>query len=76
MRMRLPTGLPVTIFRSSGRAEVDEVVGRIVRLNARYAAFSVNVAAHYDVIELRRVWRFAGVLCMIDEMRRACHSAV
>jgi hypothetical protein len=28
-----------------------------------------NVAAHYGVIELRRVWRFAGVLKLMEEMR-------
>jgi TonB family protein len=35
----------VTIVRSSGRADLDEAVRRIVRLNARYAAFPANVAA-------------------------------
>jgi TonB family protein len=49
----------VTILRSSGRADIDEIVRRIVRLNARYAAFPPNVAANYDVIELRRIWTFA-----------------
>jgi multidrug efflux pump subunit AcrA (membrane-fusion protein) len=59
----------VTILRSSGRADIDEVVRRIVHLNARYAAFPPNVAAHYDVVELRRVWSFAGVLRLLEEMR-------
>jgi outer membrane biosynthesis protein TonB len=59
----------VTILRSSGRADIDEFVRRIVRLNARYSAFPPNVAANYDVIELRRVWRFAGVLRLLEEMR-------
>jgi multidrug efflux pump subunit AcrA (membrane-fusion protein) len=59
----------VTIVRSSGRVDIDEVVRRIVHLNARYAAFPPNVAAHYDVIELRRVWSFAGVLRLLEEMR-------
>jgi hypothetical protein len=27
------------------------------------------VAANYDVIELRRVWRFEGVLRLLEEMR-------
>jgi TonB family protein len=48
----------VTILRSSGRPDIDELVRRIVRLNARYSAFPANVAANYDVIELRRVWTF------------------
>jgi hypothetical protein len=59
----------VVILRSSGRADIDEFVRRIVRLNARYSAFPPNVAANYDVIELRRVWRFAGVLRLLEEMR-------
>jgi hypothetical protein len=59
----------VTIVRSSGRADVDEIVRRIVRLNARYAAFPPNVAANYDVVELRRVWSFSGVLRLLEEMR-------
>ena len=59
----------VTILRSSGRADIDDFVRRIVRLNARYSAFPPNVAANYDVIELRRVWRFAGVLRLMEEMR-------
>jgi TonB family protein len=59
----------VTIVRSSGHADIDEVVRRIVRLNARYAAFPPNVAAHYDVVELRRVWSFAGALRLLEEVR-------
>jgi len=59
----------VTIVRSSGRPDLDDVVRRIVRLNARYAAFPPNVAARYDVVELRRVWNFAGVLRLLEEMR-------
>jgi TonB family protein len=59
----------VTIVRSSGRPDIDELVRRIVRLNARYSAFPPNVAAHYDTIELRRVWSFAGALRLLEEMR-------
>jgi hypothetical protein len=59
----------VTILRSSGRPDIDEIVRRIVRLNARYAAFPPNVAANYDVIELRRIWTFAGVLRLVEEVR-------
>ena len=59
----------VTIVRSSGRADIDEVVRRIVHLNARYSAFPPNVAANYDVIELRRIWTFADVLRLLEEVR-------
>ena len=59
----------VTILRSSGRPDIDGIVRRIVRLNARYAAFPPNVAANYDVIELRRIWTFDGVLRLVEEVR-------
>jgi TonB family protein len=59
----------VTIVRSSGRPDMDEMVRRFVQLNARYAAFPPNVAARFDVIEIRRVWRFADGLKLLEEMR-------
>jgi TonB family protein len=59
----------VFIVRSSGRAELDEAVRRIVRLNARYSVFPPNVAAHYDVIEIRRIWTFANGLKLLEELR-------
>jgi TonB family protein len=59
----------VIIVRSSGRADMDDAVRRFVQLNARYAAFPPNVAARFDVIEIRRVWRFADGLKLLEEMR-------
>ncbi|QNA88741.1 TonB family protein [Massilia sp. Dwa41.01b] len=59
----------ITIVRSSGRADLDEAVRRIVRLNARYAAFPANVAAQFDVIEIRRVWLFSETLKLLEEVR-------
>jgi outer membrane biosynthesis protein TonB len=59
----------VTILRSSGRPDIDDIVRRIVGLNARYSAFPPNVAANYDVIELRRIWTFAEVLRLVEEVR-------
>lgn len=59
----------VMIVRSSGHAEVDAAVRRIVRLNERYAAFPPNVAALYDVIEVRRIWTFANGLKLLEEVR-------
>jgi hypothetical protein len=59
----------VTILRSSGRSDIDDIVRRIVGMNARYSAFPPNVAARYDVIELRRIWTFAGVLRLMEEVR-------
>jgi TonB family protein len=59
----------VMIVRSSGHAEVDNAVRRIVRLNERYAVFPANVAARYDVIEIRRIWTFAEGLKLLEEVR-------
>jgi hypothetical protein len=59
----------VTIIRSSGRPDMDEAVRRFVQLNARYAAFPPNVAARFDVIEIRRIWRFTDSLKLLEEMR-------
>ncbi|RZA29916.1 MAG: hypothetical protein EOP92_35985, partial [Lysobacteraceae bacterium] len=59
----------ITIVRSSGRADMDDAVRRFVHLNARYSAFPPNVAARFDIIEIRRVWRFADGLKLLEELR-------
>ena len=59
----------VTIIVSSGRAEMDEAVRRIVRVNARYSPFPPQIAERYDVIEIRRVWRFDDKLRLLEEVR-------
>ena len=59
----------ITVVRSSGRADLDEAVRRIVRVNARYAAFPPNIAAKFDVIEIRRAWNFDETLKIVDEPR-------
>lgn len=59
----------VTIIVSSGRAEMDEAVRRIVRVNARYSPFPPQIAERYDVIEIRRVWRFDDQLRLLEEVR-------
>lgn len=58
----------VTIIRSSGRPDMDDKVRQIVRLNARYAQFPPNIASRYDVIDIRRIWRFDDVLKLIEEL--------
>ena len=59
----------VTIIVSSGRADMDEAVRRIVRVNARYSPFPPQIAERYDVIEIRRVWRFDDQLRLLEEVR-------
>jgi TonB family protein len=59
----------VVILRSSGHPDIDEAVRRVVRMNARYSVFPPNVAANYDLIEIRRIWSFADGLKLIEEIR-------
>jgi hypothetical protein len=59
----------VTILRSSGQADTDNAVRRIIRLNARYSAFPPNIASRYDVIVVRRIWSFAETLTLVEELR-------
>jgi TonB family protein len=58
----------VIIVSSSGRADMDEAVRRIVRVNARYSPFPPQIAERYDVIEIRRVWRFDDALKLMEEL--------
>ena len=48
----------VTFVVSSGVAEIDEAIRRIVQTQAPYQAFSPALAGEYDVIEIRRTWHF------------------
>ncbi len=48
----------VTFVRSSGVAEVDEAIRRIVQSHANYPAFPPGLAAEFDVVEIRRTWQF------------------
>jgi TonB family protein len=48
----------VTFVRSSGVAEIDEAVRRVVLSQAPYAAFTPALLREFDVIEIRRTWRF------------------
>lgn len=48
----------VTFVVSSGVAEIDEAVRRIVQSQTPYLAFTPALARDFDVIEIRRTWRF------------------
>ena len=43
---------------SSGVAEIDEAVRRIVESQLPYQPFPPALAREYDVIEIRRTWHF------------------
>jgi outer membrane biosynthesis protein TonB len=48
----------VTFVVSSGVAEVDETIRRIVQSHVPYPAFPPALAREYDVVEVRRTWHF------------------
>ena len=48
----------VTFVLSSGVAEVDEAIRRIVQSVVPYPAFPPGLAREFDVIEVRRTWHF------------------
>ena len=48
----------VTFVRSSGVAEIDEAIPRIVQSQAPYQTFQLGLAREFDVIEIRRTWYF------------------
>ena len=48
----------VTFVMSSGVAEIDEAIRRIVQSQVPYQAFPPGLAREFDVIEIRRTWHF------------------
>ncbi|MCU7371736.1 TonB family protein [Paucibacter sp. O1-1] len=48
----------VSFVRSSGVPAIDAAVRRIVESQANYPAFPPALAREFDVIEIRRTWRF------------------
>jgi outer membrane biosynthesis protein TonB len=48
----------VTFVVSSGVAEIDAAIRRIVESQAPYPAFPPALAREFDVIEIRRTWSF------------------
>jgi outer membrane biosynthesis protein TonB len=48
----------VTFVISSGVAEIDDAIRRIVESQAPYASFPPGLARDFDVIEIRRTWYF------------------
>jgi hypothetical protein len=48
----------VTFVMSSGVADLDEAIRRIVQSQVPYQTFPPALAREYDVIEIRRTWHF------------------
>ncbi|MBL8349887.1 MAG: TonB family protein, partial [Burkholderiaceae bacterium] len=48
----------VSFVRSSGAAEIDDAIRRVVQSQLPYPAFPPALAREFDVIEIRRSWHF------------------
>ena len=48
----------VSFVASSGVAEVDEAIRRIIEAQRPYLSFPPALASQYDVVEIRRTWQF------------------
>lgn len=57
----------ISINRASGVPELDAAVRQIIQASARRDAFPPDLRRRYDVIEIRRVWRFDGRLRLIED---------
>jgi TonB family protein len=52
----------VTFVSSSGSPDIDEAIRRIVRSHENYPPFPPALAREFDVIEIRRTWRFDSAI--------------
>jgi hypothetical protein len=52
----------VSFVLSSGVAEIDEAIRRVVQSQLPYPAFPPTLAREYDVIEFRRTWHFDSAI--------------
>ncbi|MEI7538159.1 MAG: TonB C-terminal domain-containing protein, partial [Comamonadaceae bacterium] len=48
----------VVIERSSGVPAIDNAIRRVILMLSPFAPFSSELAAEYDVVEIRRIWTF------------------
>ena len=48
----------VVFVRSSGVAQLDEAVRRVLQSQTPYPVFAPGLAREYDVVEIRRTWSF------------------
>jgi hypothetical protein len=55
----------VLIRKSSGIAELDEAIKKIIFLLSPFAPFTADIAADYDVLEIDRVWTFGSGLRLV-----------
>jgi hypothetical protein len=52
----------MTIDVSTGVAQIDEALRRIVEGQRPYQAFPPELAREFDVIEIRRTWHFGSAV--------------
>jgi hypothetical protein len=59
----------VSVNRSDDRQGMDDLVRRIAQTSTQRAAFPPDLVRRYDVIEIRRVWRFGDRLTILEAGR-------
>ena len=52
----------INFVRSSGVPALDEAIRRVIRSQEHYQEFQPALARDYDVIEIRRTWRFDSAI--------------
>ncbi|MDY0748813.1 TonB family protein [Paucibacter sp. R3-3] len=52
----------INFVRSSGVPALDEAIRRVIRSQEHYPEFQPALARDYDVIEIRRTWRFDSAI--------------
>jgi len=52
----------ISFVRSSGVPALDEAIRRVIRSQEHYPEFQPALARDYDVIEIRRTWRFDSAI--------------
>ncbi|MEI6733304.1 MAG: TonB C-terminal domain-containing protein, partial [Comamonadaceae bacterium] len=55
----------IVIERSSGVPAIDNAIRRVILMLSPFAPFSSELAAEYDVVEIRRVWTFDTALRLL-----------
>jgi hypothetical protein len=59
----------ITVNRADGQRGMDALVRRIAQSSAQHGTFPPDLVRRYDVIEIRRVWRFDDRLTILEEGR-------
>lgn len=59
----------IAINRPGAHRELDDAMHKIMQLTDQYPAFPADLKRRYDVIEVRRLWRFGDSLQLLEDAR-------